>query len=388
MVDVCSLCKGKKQPNSKEVSICVRCNVAVHTECFRKKYNGESALAGTDFVCVQCASIESATAGHITTAGKGAYKRSGLSPDVQPGTKRARSNSRGRPAKDKDKDNDIMNFLRVFRAEIKQDLDENAQRIQKSVNDQLEAFRMELADVKKENAEIVQSVSFMANQYDDIAPKVQQVITESANAKENVDLMKEQVALSMEKLVKLEASVNAQAQATLRNNLVITGLAKTSNPTETFWNLVKVTKAKVEENEVTSVELLKKFEAKRAPGPGSKNNSYVADTILVRFKSNVAKGELIKAKRIMGATFNEQVNSLAVAGVRSAGDKPRTIFYRDHMTEYSMALFEQAKKKQAELNYKFVWMKNGQILMRQAESGTVHRINSANDLVKLPQTQS
>lgn len=333
----------------------------VHNECFKLRH--DDAPIDGEFTCASCEQLEG----------------------PENPRKRQRSVSRGRQpnkAKKEHEESTIMQFLAAF----KDDLSTKFNVLQTTVNNQFMEFRNELSEVKQSHSDIVESISFVSQKYDEMVPRVEKAVADSISAKETVGSIQTQVDKSTERLDKLEASVNKQAQASLQNNLVITGLAKSNNPVDTFWKLVNATKAKVTPDDVANVELLRKYESKNNDASGSKNGLFVADTILVRFNSNAAKGELIKAKKSMGAAFSDQVQPLSASDSRTK--RPRTIFFRDHLTDYSMALFELAKRKQEELKYQFVWTRNGQILMKQKESAAVHRINSAADLAKLPAIES
>lgn len=388
MNEPCVICTGKALPSNREVAECIHCGSSIHKECFKKKYNGNSAVPGPDFVCINC-----------LNSGKGATTSNGKNDkrprndagesDDEKSNKRARSNSRGRPPKGKN--DDILKFLGEFRAEMMQSMNDNTDRIQKTVSEQMAAFRVELTEVKRENAEIVKSVEFMSEKYDEMQKGVEQCNQAVDDAKLDIGCLKTLSSESSARLDKLEAELNLQAQAAVRNNLVITGLSKTEKPADTFWQLVSSMKAKTVQSDVASVELLKKFEAKdqQATSKATANGTFSSDTILVRFNSNEAKADLIKAKKELGVAFADQVQGLvARSTTHHPGAKPRVLFFRDHLTEFSMKLFEAAKNKQAQLGYRFLWTKNGQILMRQADRGNVHRIRSIGDLDKLPPTRS
>lgn len=388
MADKCNLCKGKKQPDNLETSTCTHCNESYHKECFRKKYNGKSALPGIEFVCTKCATEQNG-ANVGVTVGNGTIpqhtKRNNTSMDDEPVYKRPRSNSRGRPAKGNE--SDIMNFLREFREEMKKDLEDNTQRIQKIVNDQLECLRTELTDVKKENTEIVRSINFLSDKYDEIANKVDNNTRKDEANKLELDSLSATAKQTDARLDKIEAGLNQQAQDSQKNNLVITGLTKSQNPLDTFWKLAELIKADVSKNEVISVELLKKYQPTTQQQNQAAKERFVADTILVRFKSNEAKGRFIQAKATLGVAFASQVKEVVAPSSNGKnGSRPRAIYFRDHMTEFSMELFDKAKSKQTALKYRFLWTKNGRILMRQSENSKVHRISTIADLDKLETT--
>lgn len=186
---------------------------------------------------------------------------------------------------------------------------------------------------------------------------------------------------AMQKIEKIEVDLNRQLQDAQANNLVISGLAKVEDPTSSFWKLVELVNAEITRDDVNVVHLLK---AKREKTKNGSDPRFISDTIFVKFRSNQAKGRLINAKTRMGATFDTQLKEITVRDVPEPGKKPRVIMFRDHLTERSMQLFDKAKERQVKLQYKFVWTKNGQILMRPFERGPVFRIRSHADLDRLP----
>lgn len=385
MENECLLCIGKPLPSNLASAVCVRCNEAVHKECFRKKYNGESAVPGLEFVCVSCTSEVDDEPGeetHSSTAKKAPQKRARKETEDETASKRPRSNSRGRPPKN----DDIMKFLSDFRSELMQNMDENTTSIQQSVNAQFTALRTEIAAVKEQNADIEKSIEFMSGKYDEIQKVVDLNVKDNEATKQEIVRMNKVASASTVRLEKLEATVNRQEQAALRNNLVITGLSKTEKPMDTFWQLVSLMRVGLEKSEVASVDLLKKHESGRGnKGSATAKEAFVSDTILVRFNTNEAKGKLIKAKKDVGVAFADQVKILtAPSSTANRAAKPRVIFFRDHMTDYTMKLLEFAKNKQTEMKYKFLWSKNGQILMRATERSPVRRITTMSDLDNLP----
>lgn len=275
-----------------------------------------------------------------------------------------------------------MAFLTAFKAEMKKDLDEKFKSLETKVQSQFEKVRGELKEVKEQQDQLTASVSFISGQYDDIAPKVTEALATTNATAKSVAAVEAQSHSTASRMDKLEALVNTQAQAELCNNLVITGLAKTTDPAVTFWKLVAATKAKIAKSDVHTVDLLKKYEAKSTDTTAAKG-SFVASTLLVRFASNAAKGELVAAKKRMGAAFNVQVADLTAPKRSSQNDKPRAIFYRDHLTEYTKKLFEQARHTKNALDFKFLWTKNGRIMMRKGEDTPPFRISSNDDLDKL-----
>ena len=61
-----------------------------------------------------------------------------------------------------------------------------------------------------------------------------------------------------------------------------------------------------------------------------------------------------------------------------------TFFINDHLSPANKKLFELAKTKKKELNYKFQWTKNGYIYLRYNERSPTIKITSEDVLYSLP----
>lgn len=380
----CSLCVANVLPANRNKSTCVKCAVAFHQECFKRTYNGTSAVPGPDFICTNCAMA----GGSKPIVNENKRLRTDTPESADP--KRSRSSSRGRPTT-------VETFRRLFsdfRTELKGDMAESEERIKKTVDAQFSAMREELVAMKAEHTTFRESVTFINAKYEEMKQTQETNTKDLRDVQAKVDRLNKWSTDSAGVVAKLEAGLNKQAQSDLKNNLVITGLSKTAQPADTFWKLVELMRADIVREDVESVVLLKRHDAageqnnrhqahnQQAPGQQeSRQQTFVSDTILVRFRSNEAKGKLIRAKQALGIVFAEQVKGL-VARSRDP-QRPRVIFFRDHLTDDTMKLYELARASKERAQYKFLWTKNGQILMRKAEGSPVVRVNTAVDLEKL-----
>lgn len=383
----CSLCVANVLPVNRNKSTCAKCAVAFHQECFKRTYNGTSAVPGPDFICTNCA-----MAGN-PKPNANEHKRVRTGTPEAADAKRSRSSSRGRPTTEET----FRRLFSDFRTELKGDMAASEERIKGTVDAQFTAMREELVAMQVEHTTFRESVTFINAKYEEMKQSQEANTKDLRTVQANVDRLSKWSTESAGVIAKLEAGLNKQAQSDLANNLVITGLAKTAQPVDTFWKMVELMRADIMREEVGSVVLLKRHDA-----VGDQNNdmqtphqqstgqqaarqqasqAFVSDTILVRFRNNEAKGKLIKAKQALGIVFAEQVKGL-VARARDP-QRPRVIFFRDHLTNETMKLYELARASKERANYKFLWTKNGQIYMRKAEGNPVVRVNTAVDLEKL-----
>lgn len=157
------------------------------------------------------------------------------------------------------------------------------------------------------------------------------------------------------------------------NNVVITNMPKAADYVGDFWKLVAKMDAKVEKNDVSSIEVVpkntKSTSQKKLPN---------SQTILVKFSNYNAKGEMIKKKTKVGAILMEQITSKT-----NERQRAQSIYFRDHLTKFGLDLFSRCKTIQRQANLKFCWTKDGQMYLRKDESSKVIRVSSAKDISKL-----
>ncbi|XP_008486535.1 uncharacterized protein LOC103523252 [Diaphorina citri] len=59
------------------------------------------------------------------------------------------------------------------------------------------------------------------------------------------------------------------------------------------------------------------------------------------------------------------------------------IFINEYLSPYLKKLFYEAKKIKGDKNYEYLWVKNGQILLKKTAGGKVMRLTSMEDLGKI-----
>lgn len=232
-----------------------------------------------------------------------------------------------------------------------------------------------IKEVLSVQAELEKSMAFISDRFDQLEPQIVE-----SNKVENVNIE----SAVAERVHKLEAALNKEQQQARNNNLIITGLIKTTNPETTFWKIVEALDCNdaIKPEAVECIEILK---AKR-PKIDGKSVRFLTDTMLVKFRDKNTKIHLVKKKKFLGVAFAEKIKDLAPKS-RNGAVKPREIFFRDHLTEYGMRLFEKSREAKAALNYKYLWTIDGQIFMRKTEEATRIKISSCYDLDRLTPIQ-
>lgn len=245
------------------------------------------------------------------------------------------------------------------------------------IREDLAAVKRENAFLIKQNAEIVKehehltnAMAFFEAKYEDIRNELATIKSTSGTASKAVSETGKASAAHEFHLHRIEGEVNKVQQQNLINNLVITGFAKVDSPGATFWALIHQLKANVQRSDVSSIQILN---AK----PSSKGRSFKSYTLLVSFANHSAKVEVIRKKREAGVVFTE----------RDGPTRRRQIYIRDHLTKYGTFLFGRAQEFKNEFQFKYLWSRDGRILLCNAPSEKTYEITSLNDLQALYHSQ-
>lgn len=96
--------------------------------------------------------------------------------------------------------------------------------------------------------------------------------------------------------------------------------------------------------------------------------------IVVSLTRRAPRDRLLKAARVRRGLSSDDLD---IAG------KPRRVFINERLTRANRVLFGKARSLGRELNYRFVWVTNGNIYMRRAESTSILHVTSEQCLDKL-----
>lgn len=258
-------------------------------------------------------------------------------------------------------------------------LKEDMNNLKTSIEGKFEAIKTEIQEIKRDNESLVQASDFMSNRIDllesNASENVKSMDTLSANFKEMSSTNANNIAL----VAKIEGELNRIEQKKLANNIVITGTSIAHEPTKAFWQLIKTTNANIKTDDVLEVVVLNKKPQQIA----GKSKRFLTYTILVKFACTQAKTELISAKKKYGPVLSNQLSDSPQQNANLPSNRNRELFLRDHLTSFSMFLYDEVKKVQSSSNLQYVWTNNGRVLATAANKSKTHEIRSRNDIEKL-----
>lgn len=213
------------------------------------------------------------------------------------------------------------------------------------INNKLTIVTNEITDLKK-------AVQFISDKYD-------MLLTEMKDLK----IVKDKYELVNDKVEQLEMRMNDLEQYSRCKNIEIKGVELTANENLKQVVVKIVSKMGVEEVSEKAIEVVHRV--------NNRNNREPKD-IIVQFKDREVRDRVIAKKR--EKIYNKDITN---------GKNDNLIFVNEHMTTHNKQMFWEARNKCRDMNYKYVWTKDGKIFVRKQENERVFRIRNLEDLKKI-----
>lgn len=249
----------------------------------------------------------------------------------------------------------------------------------KKENDEL---KVQLAELRKElksfkekiesspsNGELQKSVNYVTDELDDIQAKG----IETKRIQEDLKKLEAKLELLHNNIYRINETIETMQQYSYQYNLKILGVPAKANETETAQETmdlcVKLFKEMNVEITVSDIDIAHRT-------PSRKKNNY-PDPIICKFTRRIVKEAVLKQR----TSVNDV--DLAKLGLTQSKDLEHRILILEHLTPYQQELFANAKSFKQQYGFKFCWIKNQTILLREHEDSNVLRINCLQDLQNL-----
>lgn len=207
--------------------------------------------------------------------------------------------------------------------------------------------------------ELMKSVSFMSDQFDNFNNKLDNVMSELKNIKsENQKIVTENKRLS-EEVDLLKSKIDEIEQNNLGISVDITGIPKTQNEN------CKLIVEEISKKTNTTIDVI---EAYRINSSISKRSLIVAKLATLEMRKNLIRN--VKSNKLTADKMNN-------------GWPKENIYINERLTKLRRTLFYQTKVAATTKEYKFVWLSNGDILVRKNENSKIVRIKSSQDINNL-----
>lgn len=268
---------------------------------------------------------------------------------------------------------DIIKFLHTFKRDIEDKMDSMKQECTTQIDSLKSELALKLGVMEEEHQKAVQNIDLLTEKFDFMADNVDELRVTTSSINEQLTETTRTGLVTEHHVTVLEGQLNKLNQEKLVNNLVITGFAKASRPEEVFWNLVNTLEANVRPEDVSCIEILN---AKQTNRTQNRQRNFT-NINLVKMSNYHAKVELLKRKKAIGVLFDQQVSGPT--------QRKRQIYFRDHLTAFSNSLFEKARSLKDSYGFKYLWTKDGRILISKAQGAKTYEITSLLDLERLSQ---
>lgn len=206
------------------------------------------------------------------------------------------------------------------------------------------------------------------------------VLTENTLLKQKVTELESHLTNSTTEIKSLNRTVQSAfeeieylKEISINKNIILAGIPNRQQLPKTVAVAVfKAIKAEVNEAQITDC-----FYIGKEKGPHN--------LILVKLHSSLQKKEILLKKKLHKNLFPEQLNlySKTDCGASSSSFPINQIFIREELTRAKRELFRNTRTANNQLKFKFLWIKNSNIYLREAENTEIIKIRSSADLASL-----
>lgn len=228
----------------------------------------------------------------------------------------------------------------------------------KTVQD-LVTFKTTVQEVAANVQELKSSVGLLSSKYDSVFSTVTANQTELATLRSEVETLTSTVISQNEQIGKLTKEMNDLEQYNRRCNFEIHGLPVTVDENLPAFLDDLALKLKLENVREDDISVVHRLPAKIGTIPA----------ILVQTQRVAVKQKWLGARKGLGAL--------------AQNDHFPRLYFNENLTRANRELYRLARLKAKDVDYKFVWTRNGKILCKKSEGGSLIRIDSSTDLDKI-----
>lgn len=365
----------KENAFDEDVVLCSSCSQVYHFFCVdltEKNFRKLNKQNKTNFRCKSCKQLTD----NLTPHSAGTVTRSELSTKtVAPSVismnyeTRAMSNSKQAAPSISPNSSDTYSVEenhKLLLETIQRKNDDMKQDIINFITQKFIDVENKIKNIQVVHDEILNSIKFMSDKYDDLNNKLIDMDTKTKKIIE----VGNKISQQEKKIEKLEDALEDILRDKIKNNIEIRGLHESTNEkcTTLLKDIAEKVQCPIPEGEVITA-------SRTQSKPGS------IRPIIVELKTQEFKNRLIKALK----TYNickDRDNRLSTRDMALSGDKS-FIFISEQLTKNGKFLIGITRKKAKELSYKFVWTRDGKIYVRKEEGASYKTIAREQDLSQL-----
>lgn len=213
----------------------------------------------------------------------------------------------------------------------------------------------QLKECKKQQKDLSSSQQFISSQFDDFVNQLQELTDSNKEMRKELNSVVNKCRQQADEIEQLKTKLNSCEQKDINNNAIIRGISSNDDARESVKKVAALAGVNIEDHDISSARHMQ---------PTNKPSA-----IVVSFNKNEKKIEFVKSakqKRISSAQIGYSGDAYPI--------------YVDHqLTTESFNLFLEAKKLK-KLGVTFVWIANGNILLREKVGKPAIKITSISQL--------
>lgn len=220
-------------------------------------------------------------------------------------------------------------------------------------------FTPTMKDMFKMMHETHKTVCFLADKFDNFTKKIEQIEQQNKIIrKENIDLK--------QRIKDLELNQFHHQQQQFNKHLTIHGVPMKPNEDlkNIITNITKIIKIGISSEQIKSCRRM------------NSNNQQNSPIIVAEFDSTEIKQDIQKHFKLNGPVMVQQLFT-------NTTNNSQKIYMNEYLHEYTRKLFEDTKRIKTKYNIKYVWVKNGVILIREKSDTEIIKIKHHDDIEHL-----
>lgn len=218
------------------------------------------------------------------------------------------------------------------------------------------------------NKDLADSLNSCHGKIDELNELIKNQDLKIADCVSKVEDLSVKYALLEKENNELKVNLNNQEQYTRLNCIEIYGIpeVKEENILSTVGHVYNALNVKFDINNIDCCYRMNRQQKTTEPRG-----------IFLSFLSRLKKEEFMNAKKTRRTLCLSDIN---IEWARNVQGGKQPVYINESLTSSNRALFSKCREFKKKQNIKFLWVKNGKILMRKSESAKVYVINSANGL--------
>lgn len=224
------------------------------------------------------------------------------------------------------------------------------------IKNEINALRLEHSTFKQQILNMEHSLQFQSEQHDDLQKRVDLI----DNRTSSFDAVGE-------KLSNLELKMESMEQHARLTNIEICNVPEKRD--EDLLTIVESIGAAIK----CPISRRDALAIHRVP-PARSQDSGRPKNIIVKFSSRVLRNNVLSAYRLHKSL---KTDSIGISGTS------QNIYLNEHLTLYNKNLFRECRDKAKKHNFKFVWIKNATVLVKESDNSKTLVVRCQNDINKI-----